>query len=34
LTLKYHALGDAAAALGGVDRIRDMFIGFQEHLYA
>jgi type I restriction enzyme R subunit len=33
LTLKYHALGDAATALGGVDRIRSMFIGFQEHLY-
>lgn len=33
LALKYHAVGDAAEALGGVPRIRDAFVGFQRHLY-
>jgi type I restriction enzyme R subunit len=33
LTLKYQSLGDAVAALGSVADIRDVFIGFQEHLY-
>jgi len=34
LELKYHSLGDAVADLGSVSKIRDVFIGFQEHLYA
>ncbi|MDP1675340.1 MAG: DEAD/DEAH box helicase family protein [Bacteroidota bacterium] len=34
LQLKYHALSDAAAKLGGVDKIRDTFIAFQKSLYA
>ncbi len=33
LELKYQAVSDAAAELGGVARIRDAFIGFQKHLY-
>ncbi|RLA46691.1 MAG: restriction endonuclease subunit R [Gammaproteobacteria bacterium] len=33
LELKYHAVSDAAAELGGVAQIRDAFIGFQRHLY-
>jgi type I restriction enzyme, R subunit len=33
LELKYRAVGDAAAQLGGVAQIRDAFIGFQRHLY-
>jgi type I restriction enzyme R subunit len=33
LQLKYHSLADGAEALGGVDKIRAMFIGFQKHLY-
>ena len=33
LELKYGAVSDAAAQLGGVARIRDAFIGFQRHLY-
>ena len=33
LELKYHALEDAAAVLGSVDKIRNFFIGFQKHLY-
>jgi type I restriction enzyme R subunit len=33
LELKYRAVSDAAAELGGVARIRDAFIGFQKHLY-
>jgi len=33
LELKYHAVADAVAELGAVAAIRDMFIGFQEHLY-
>ncbi|MBC2734170.1 MAG: DEAD/DEAH box helicase family protein [Desulfobacteraceae bacterium] len=34
LTLKYQSLGDAVAELGSVADIRDVFIGFQEHLYS
>ncbi len=33
LMLKYHALNDAADKLGGVPKIRDLFIGFQKYLY-
>jgi type I restriction enzyme R subunit len=33
LELKYGSVDDAAEQLGGVSRIRDAFIGFQEHLY-
>jgi type I restriction enzyme R subunit len=33
LSLKYQALHDAELALGGVDAIRTMFLGFQKHLY-
>ncbi|MCH7832189.1 MAG: hypothetical protein IIC55_04890 [Proteobacteria bacterium] len=34
LALKYHAVSDAAAELGSVASIRDVFVGFQKHLYA
>ena len=34
LTLKYHAVADAVNVLGSISNIRDMFIGFQEHLYS
>ena len=33
LMLKYHALTDASEMLGGVDRIRQTFTGFQKFLY-
>lgn len=33
LALKYHAICDAAAQIGGVARIRDAFVGFQRTLY-
>jgi type I restriction enzyme R subunit len=33
LELKYNSIGDAVAELGNVTEIRDVFIGFQEHLY-
>lgn len=33
LTLKYHSITDAAEALGGVEKIRDTFIAFQQYLY-
>lgn len=33
LELKYQAVTDAAEELGGVERIRNAFIGFQKHLY-
>lgn len=33
LELKYHAVSDAAEKLGGVQRIRELFIEFQKHLY-
>ena len=34
LELRYRAIGDAAAELGGVAKIREAFVGFQAHLYA
>jgi hypothetical protein len=34
IELKYHLIGDALAELGSVSEIRDVFIGFQQHLYA
>ncbi len=34
LELKYQAVADAAEKLGGVPAIRDLFIGFQKHLYS
>jgi type I restriction enzyme R subunit len=34
LELKYHAVSDAAEKLGGVSKIRDLFIQFQKHLYS
>lgn len=34
LELKYHAVSDAAEKLGGVPKIRELFIGFQKHLYS
>ncbi len=33
IELKYHAVADAVADLGQVTNIREMFIGFQKHLY-
>jgi type I restriction enzyme R subunit len=33
LTLKYLALPDALKTLGSVEKIREMFLGFQKHLY-
>jgi len=33
IELKYHAIADAVAELGEVPTIREMFIGFQKHLY-
>jgi len=33
IELKYHAVADAVAELGQVKNIREMFIGFQKHLY-
>ncbi len=33
LHLKYHALGDATAVLGNVNRISEIFTGFQKYLY-
>jgi type I restriction enzyme, R subunit len=33
IELKYHAVADAVAVLGEVSDIKEMFIGFQEHLY-
>ena len=34
LNLKYQAIADAVKILGGVDRIRDTFLGFQKVLYS
>ncbi|PPC88710.1 MAG: restriction endonuclease subunit R [Methylotenera sp.] len=31
--LKYHSFADGEEALGGVDAIIDLFVGFQKHLY-
>jgi type I restriction enzyme, R subunit len=33
LELKYHTVSDAAAVLGGVDPIREAFLGFQPRLF-
>lgn len=33
LKAKYYNINDGAAALGGIPKIRDAFIGFQQHLY-
>ena len=33
LQLKYRAMSDAAAALGGIANIRETFVGFQKYLY-
>lgn len=33
LQLKYHSLTDASEILGGVDKIRETFVGFQKWLY-
>ena len=33
LVLKYHAIADAKKELGDIPSIRNMFIGFQSHLY-
>ena len=33
LELKYHAVSDAVAELGGVAVIREAFVGFQRYLY-
>ena len=33
VTAKYYTLQDGADALGGIPKIRDAFIGFQQHLY-
>ena len=33
LELKYRAVADAAQELGGVSKIKDAFVGFQQHLY-
>jgi type I restriction enzyme R subunit len=34
LELKYHGIREAAAALGNVRGIRDVFLGFQRYLYS
>ncbi|OGM11933.1 restriction endonuclease subunit R [Candidatus Woesebacteria bacterium RBG_16_34_12] len=34
LNLKYQAIADAEKILGGVDKIRETFFGFQKNLYA
>jgi len=34
LTLKYQSVSDAVAELGSVGGIREVFVGFQAHLYA
>lgn len=33
LELKYHTVSDAAEKLGGVSKIKELFIGFQKYLY-
>lgn len=33
LQLRYRALNDAFAELGRPDRVRQVFVGFQRHLY-
>ena len=34
LELKYQAVADAVTELGSVSYIREMFVGFQKHLYS
>lgn len=34
LELKYHTIMDATEVLGGITKTRELFIGFQEYLYA
>jgi type I restriction enzyme, R subunit len=34
LMLKYNSIPDATTVLGGIENIRDTFIGFQKYLYA
>ena len=34
LELKYRAVNNAALELGGIAKIRDSFVGFQQYLYA
>jgi type I restriction enzyme R subunit len=34
LRLKYQALNAAVAELGDPTRVREVFVGFQRHLYA
>jgi len=33
IQLKYHSIADASDVLGGVPEIRNLFLGFQKHLY-
>jgi type I restriction enzyme, R subunit len=33
LKAKYYNISDGALELGGIPKIRDAFIGFQQHLY-
>ncbi|NDP63459.1 EcoAI/FtnUII family type I restriction enzme subunit R [Polaromonas sp.] len=33
IELKYQSIADATEVLGGVDEIKNLFIGFQKHLY-
>ena len=34
LNLKYQSISDADKALGGLSRIREIFVSFQKHLYS
>lgn len=34
LELKYHTISDAKAVLGGIAKTKELFVGFQEYLYA
>ena len=34
LELKYHTIMDVTEVLGGITKTRELFIGFQEYLYA
>lgn len=34
LELKYHSISDATAVLGGITKTKELFVGFQEYLYA
>ena len=33
IELKYHSIEDAVNALGQTAKIRELFVGFQQHLY-